>query len=150
MEVILTVPAIGMLNILLNDPQRLLPGSPIKPYPVPDQAAAMEVIAIIKWLQSKLLVITPEGKLDPASLKPWRGHLNPVIHNRLKAIVKHYEPVGLLTHNVVAYMSLVRGLEGRSLGPEIIDIEEPGAGVDVSGLPGGSGEHTGSNPPATV
>ena len=124
-EISLSMPAIGMLNALLNDPQRLMPNvvpNPVKPYPVADSLVSLELLSIIRWLQTKVLVIGPDGRVG--KLAPWAGTLNKRTRQRLQSVCKHYESWGLMSHNCSAFLALTYALDGKSVEAELVDVEK--------------------------
>lgn len=129
MELKLTQNAVAMLNVLLNNPRNLYSEAvqsfggitPVVPYKAPDVIVALELVALIRWLEDTLMERQSDGRFKLPE-KGWSGVLGKRSYLRLKEIVKHYEMWGLLTHNCIPYMELVYGLEGKSLESDIVDI----------------------------
>ena len=122
MDVLLTQHSIAMLNAILNNPRQLQPEAQIVVYKAPDPLAALEIVALIRWLESKVMEKQPNGKFS-IPVAGWKGAVSKKSQLRLKDIVKHYEQWGLLTPNCIPYMELVYGLDGKSLDSDIVDVE---------------------------
>jgi len=108
-----------MLYSMLKDPT-LLSTPPMQPYKAQDLPAALEVVSLIQFLEKKL--ITLEGQ--KALFREWEGNLTQAAVNRLRDIVKYYEPVGTLSVNCKAYTKLVYALIGKTIDPDLVQIEE--------------------------
>jgi hypothetical protein len=124
-EITLSAQAVAMLNIVLNDHSRLLPQnlqpSPVMPYRVPDQIAALEIASIVRWIQTKVVKRDESGR---SYVEKWSGTLNKRSILRIQHILKHYEQWGLLTHNCTAYLDLLYSLDGRSVEADLMDVEK--------------------------
>jgi hypothetical protein len=135
MEILLSRNAIAILNVCVNEPRRLAPdfngmsGDPaikqVVPYKAPDTVVALELVAITRWLENKVLLKQDDGRFM-VPLTGWKGTISKKALLRLKEIVKHYEPWGLLTHNCAPYMELLYALDGKPIEADLVDVEKDG------------------------
>lgn len=135
MEITLSRNACAILNVLINDPNRLLPGinpynataetKPVMPYKAPDTAVGLELVAISRWLENKVLLKREDGLFN-VPLNGWKGNVGKKSLIRLKEIAKHYEPWGLLANNCAPYMELVYALDCKKIEDDLVDIGNDG------------------------
>lgn len=131
MDVTLTQSAVAMLNVLLNNPIQLYQNTiqtlggipPVVPYRAPDVVVALELVALVRWLENKVMEKQTDNRFK-LPVDGWKGTLNKKSQLRLREVVKHYEQWGLLTPNCIPYMELVYGLEGKSLESDLVDVEK--------------------------
>jgi len=130
MKLSLTEGSANLLKAMVIEPHMLnlaLVGENFKHWRAHDNSGARQVVSLQKWLEQKVLEkAEPKGFVAPKD--GWTGALPQVYVDRLKEIVKHYEPLGMMPTVTRDYLSLVDALDGKPLEDkateELLDYKE--------------------------
>jgi hypothetical protein len=119
MKIHLTRESSWMIFAMLQQPNLLNPARPeeVQIYKASDIAIGLEIMSLNKFVNSKLL-IRKEGS-NTLDFAAYDGPLNDVLTKRLAVVLKHYEPVAMLSTNVQAAMELQYALEGKDVSKDI-------------------------------
>lgn len=108
MEITLTKEATLMLYRMFWQPQTL---GEDKPYQTKDLMGHEDVVAIQRWLSTKVFKLADKGTAQERfDFAPFTGKIKQRYVDRLNTIVKHYEKSGNLIQNSVSYYELVSAL----------------------------------------
>lgn len=113
MEIKLTRDMVGLVNAMIRNPASLplqMAEQPVKPYSAKDEAGSRQVGSLTKWLTDVVMQKMEDGNF---MVRPWKGELTVGALSKLRDIVKHYEPIGLMCSLSEVYWSLRDALEGR-------------------------------------
>jgi hypothetical protein len=109
--------SIGLINAMLRNPFMLKGGLEkvnVEPYKAKDEVGARQTRRVVRWLEKSVL-----GERN--EIKAWKGRIDKVYVERLKAIVKHFEDVGYMSYLVDDYLTLLDELEGKELDDDSIE-----------------------------
>jgi len=136
MDIVLSRKALQFLDMIIRQPH-LLPfpdmETPIKPYAASDSTGAEQMIALQKWLETKVLKKVVIQELDiekelpevakyviPVGLEEFKVGLAKTYISRVQEVMKHYVEIGRMTLICSMYTELQYALKGEKL-----DFDDP-------------------------
>jgi len=142
MNITLSRKALEMLDMIIRQPQRLPftdMEKPIKAYSANDTTGQEQIVALQKWLETKVLkkvIIQKMQEKDeipevakyvvPASYEGSTVGLAKIYVKRLKEVMEHYQDMGKLTLMCEMYLELKFALEGKKM-----DVDDPTVELDA-------------------
>ncbi len=104
-----------LLYFMLKAPQQLHQNAPppgVQPYATPEDAPAMKQVRTLHKMVD-FLTINQKDQPGRVSFQPYEGNLKSHLVDRIRELLKHFEPVLRLAPNVPDYLEFKLALDGQ-------------------------------------